>query len=49
MLKLAVLLLAAAALVVAGVALWSPAAALVVAGTLLAGWSWLFFAEVKGG
>lgn len=45
---LAVLLAVSGMLVVAGVAAWSAPAGLVVAGLLLAGWSCLVLAEVKG-
>lgn len=44
---LAVLLLVAASLIVTGVAKFSDGAAFVVAGTLCAGWAWLFFGEVE--
>lgn len=44
---LAVLLLVAAALIVAGVATFSDGAALIAAGALLALWSWLVFGEVE--
>ena len=43
---LACLLAVAGALVVVGVALIFPPAAWIVGGALLAGWSWLVFAEV---
>ena len=43
---LGVLLAVAAGLVVVGVSLASDAAAVVVAGVLLAAWAWLFFGEV---
>lgn len=44
---LAALLLVAAALVVAGVSMWSPAASLVAAGPLLAGWALIVFREAS--
>lgn len=44
---LACLLLVAAGLVVVGVACWSAPGALIAAGVLLAGWSWLTFGEVE--
>ena len=43
-----VLLAAACGLVIAGVAQFSPAAGLIVAGILAAAWSWLMFGEVDG-
>lgn len=45
---LGVLLAAAVALLVAGVATWSPGAALIAASVGVAGWAWLFFGEVPG-
>jgi hypothetical protein len=44
---LAVLLLVAAGLIVAGTARFSTGAALIIAGVLLALWSWLVFGEVE--
>lgn len=41
----ALLTLVAGGLVIAGVAGWSGSVALVVAGVLLAGWSWLLLSE----
>lgn len=46
---LAVLLLMAAALVVAGVASFSGRAGLIAAGVLWGLWSWLVFGDVEGG
>lgn len=44
----AAMLAAASVLVVAGVAGWSGPAALIVAGLLLAGWSWLMLGDTPG-
>lgn len=44
---LAVLLLVAAGLIVAGAAQFSTGASLIVAGVLFALWSWLIFGEVE--
>lgn len=44
---LAVLLLAAVALIVAGVAHFSTGSAFIAAGALLGLWSWLIFGEVE--
>jgi hypothetical protein len=46
---LAVLLLVAAGLITAGAARFSTGAAFIIAGVLLALWSWLIFGEVDAG
>lgn len=46
MLRLAVLLALAGALIAAGVATWSTGAALIVAGVEVAAFGWLFFGDI---
>ncbi len=46
---LAVLLLVAVGLIVAGVATFSSGASLIAGGVLWAIWSWLFFGDLEGG